>query len=155
LWAKLGAKHMSEDETDVDSKGNKLHPPRWWIIKCLWQSSKLRKFLHKLDRHYRGDYASPIRYGKKGKSGGNPPRLRLKNKVNPKEKLGDVPVGLWRNCYSKKFLALLKPSELRKLQMIDEDFDFTLPEDPPTDGEDDSTDSSEEEEVDEMMGGDD
>ncbi len=152
LWERLRAAHMSEDETDVDAKANKLHPPRWWIIKSTWQSRHLRKYFRKLDQHYRADWASPIRYGKKGKTGGNPPRLRLKNKVNPKEKLGEVPVGLWRNCYRKKFLRTLKPSELRRLRIVDEDFDFTLPEEPPTGGEDSSSESSDEHEVDEMMG---
>ncbi|TFK82794.1 hypothetical protein K466DRAFT_437721, partial [Polyporus arcularius HHB13444] len=126
LWDLLAACHMSADETDADSKLEKAYPPRWWIIRAFWQGKALRKFFRKLDRHYRLDWASPVRYGKKGKSGGNPPRLRMKNKNNPKVDLREVPVGLWRNCYNSAFLATLRPDELRRLQIIDKDFDFTL-----------------------------
>ena len=151
LWAKLAACHMSEDETDADVDGKKSHPPRWWIVESLWPSRKLRRYFRKLDKHYRADYSNPIRYGKRGKSGGNPPRERVKCKTNPKVKLGEVPVGLWRNCYSKAFLKTLKPGDLKRMRIIDEDFDFKLPEEPPKEVGDDCSDSSDEEEVVEMM----
>ncbi len=105
--------------------------------------------MRKLDVHYNNDWASPKVFGKTGKTGGNPPRVRVKG---TKVEEGSVPVGIWRNCYSKKWLAKQKPSEIRRLRIIDSDFDFTLPEEP-SGYMDDITDSSEDE-VEEMMDGD-
>ncbi len=124
--------NMSADEADVDKNGVKLYPPQYTIIENFWPSEKFTGLMRGFDKHHRADWAAPQRYGKKGKTGGNPPRLRhegkgKKRKVAP----GVAPIGLWRNCYNTAWLDTLDEEDLEKLQIIDEDFDLTLPEEPP------------------------
>ncbi len=136
MWDKLEPAHMSGDETDGEEK---RHPPRWSIIRAGWMSKKLRRCLRKLDRHYKADWENPKRYGKKRRTGGNPPRHRVESK-NPKVQDGWAPTGLWRNCYSRRWLATLKPWDIERLQVIDADFDFSLPEEPPRHADDEDSD---------------
>ncbi|TFK82419.1 hypothetical protein K466DRAFT_500380 [Polyporus arcularius HHB13444] len=136
LWDQLEPAHMSGDETDGEEK---RHPPRWSITRAGWMSKKMRKCFRKFDGHYKADWENPKRYGKKRRTGRNPPRHRVEPK-HPKVEDGPAPTGLWRNCYSRRWLASLKPWDIERLQIVDADFDFSLPEDPPKHADDEDSD---------------
>ncbi|KAH9909429.1 uncharacterized protein BXZ73DRAFT_59520, partial [Epithele typhae] len=123
LFSMLSPCHMSGDETDGDVK---QHPPVFRIILARWQSVAMRAFLWKLDAIYRADWAAPsvIRT-----TPGNPPRHRVFNQ-HSRVVEGRAPVGLCRNCYDAEWLQSLRPHIRDALQVIDKDYDFTLPDIP-------------------------
>ncbi len=105
---------MSGDETDGPEK---THPPVWHILIATWQSRALREFLWAIDRIYREDWAKP-------RKGGNPPRVRILREGHHEE--GVAPSGLWRNCYDPEWLQQQPPYIIDELEILDEDYDFTL-----------------------------
>ncbi|KAI0715889.1 hypothetical protein C8T65DRAFT_572658, partial [Cerioporus squamosus] len=116
LFRLLEAANMSGDETDGPEK---THPPRWRIKIAKWQSRELRNFLWSLDRMYREDWA-------RRRSGGNPPRERVLQDGEDEDEDGIAPVGLWRNCYDRDWLQAQPAHIVRELEIIDEDYDFSL-----------------------------
>ncbi|TFK79870.1 hypothetical protein K466DRAFT_504858, partial [Polyporus arcularius HHB13444] len=125
FFGKLAASNMSGDETDGPTV---KHPPTYRIIIADWQSVELRAFLWALDAKYVGYWEKPP---KKRRTPGNPVRVR---DVDTREGVtrtlpGVAPVGLWRNCYNDKWLETLADWEIEILEIINEDYDFTL--DPP------------------------
>ena len=114
LFRLLEATNMSGDETDG---AEKTHPPRWRIIIARWQSRELRNFLWSLDRMHREDWA-------RRRTGGNPPRERVLREGYDED--GTAPVGLWRNCYDQAWLQAQPAHVIRELEIVDEDYDFTL-----------------------------
>ncbi|KAJ3006967.1 hypothetical protein NUW54_g3733 [Trametes sanguinea] len=120
LFDRLSANNMSGDETD----GEKVeHAPVYRIILAEWQSDDLRAFLWALDAMY-------IKYWEKPpesrRTKGNAPRTRVL-RGDSRTVPGTAPMGLWRNCYNAAWLAKKKEWEVEALQIIDEDYDFTLP----------------------------
>ncbi|PIL26618.1 hypothetical protein GSI_11312 [Ganoderma sinense ZZ0214-1] len=67
-------------------------------------------------------------------SGGNGPRIH-QDTAPPREADTRAPTGLWRNCYDSVWLVGLKEDQVRRLEMIDKDFDLRLPKDMPSDKE--------------------
>ncbi|OSD01994.1 hypothetical protein PYCCODRAFT_1501532 [Trametes coccinea BRFM310] len=122
LFARLKAEYMSGDETDRDEEGKKIHPPSYTIAEAEWQSRKFKGLMRKLEDWHNEEWRNPTIDG--DYKGGNGPRLRHRS-----GKIVSVPAprGLWRNCYSKKWKAKLKPHQVQALEMIDDDYDFTLP----------------------------
>lgn len=120
LLRKFRPVHMSGDETDGPKK---LHHPVFRIVEARWQSLELKLFLRILDRLYREHWAEPI--GERATSG-NPPRER-REAPDAKVVDGVAPIGLWRNCYDRDWLNSLKPHVRASLQVIDDDYDFSLP----------------------------
>ncbi|KAL7279730.1 hypothetical protein ACG7TL_006137 [Trametes sanguinea] len=113
---------MSGDETDRDEKKKKLHPALYTVVEAEWQSKKHKRLMRKLEEWHNEDWKNPTIKG--DYKGGNGPRLR---KYTGKTVSVPAPKGLWRNCYSKRWKAKLKPHQLQALEMIDQDYDFTLP----------------------------
>ncbi|RPD70237.1 hypothetical protein L226DRAFT_470548 [Lentinus tigrinus ALCF2SS1-7] len=122
LFARMVACNMSGDETDGDEV---KHPPSYRIVIAEWQSLELRLFLWALDAKYIGHWEKPP---KQRRSRGNPPRtrdVRDESKTVP----GIAPCRLWRNCYNSEWLEKLEDWEIELLEIVNEDYDFTL--DPP------------------------
>lgn len=111
--------NMSGDETDGPVK---KHPPTFRIVIARWQSPQLRNFLWSLDTIYREDWANPVH---RRASVGNPPRLRVL-RDNGHDEDGVAPAGLWRNCYDERWLQGLRVNARTELEVMDEDYDFTL-----------------------------
>lgn len=121
LFSLLRPVHMSGDETDGPVK---THPPTFRIIEARWQSFAFKTFLRTLDALYRERWAHPV--GDRA-TPGNPPRSRIERPESGRDEDGVAPVGLWRNCYDKEWLNALRPHVREALQIIDADYDFTLP----------------------------
>ncbi|KAI9060537.1 hypothetical protein FKP32DRAFT_1577556, partial [Trametes sanguinea] len=120
LLSMLRPVHMSGDETDGPTK---THPPTFRIVEARWQSLTLKLFLRALDDLYREMWAKPV--GDRATSG-NPPRIRVQRPGGRVEE-GIAPIGLWRNCYDRDWLKSLRPHVRESLNIIDEDYNFTLP----------------------------
>ena len=118
LFKRLRPCHMSGDETDGDVK---VHPPTYRIVETRWQSLELKTFLRALDTMYREKWAAPP-IGRA--TSGNAPRFRIE--AGSRIEDGVAPIGLWRNCYDKAWLASLKPHVLQSLKVRDEDYNFSL-----------------------------
>ena len=58
-------------------------------------------------------------------AGGNTPRERLEL-ADGETVDSPAPKGLWRNCYNPAWLKGLKPYQYEALQIIDEDYEFSL-----------------------------
>ncbi|TFK81047.1 hypothetical protein K466DRAFT_502838, partial [Polyporus arcularius HHB13444] len=127
LFSKMTAANMSGDETDGPEV---THPPVYRIIIADWQSLELRTFLWTLDAKYLAYWAKPPT---RRRTGGNPARHRVK-RDNSKTISGVAPIGLWRNCYNDDWLDTLQDWEIELLEIVDEDYDFTLDPPPPTSG---------------------
>ncbi|KAL1941491.1 hypothetical protein VTO73DRAFT_6930 [Trametes versicolor] len=125
LFCILRPIHMSGDETDGDEK---THPPTFCIVEARWQSLAFKLFLRMLDALYRELWAQPI--GDRA-TPGNPPRIRVE-RADPRVEDGVAPIGLWRNCYDSDWLKSLRPHVRESLNIIDKDYDFTLPKLKPT-----------------------
>ncbi|KAH9896048.1 hypothetical protein C8Q73DRAFT_628939, partial [Cubamyces lactineus] len=123
LFARLKAEHMSGDETDRDEGGKKIHPPSFTVTEAEWPSKKYKGLMRKLGQWQNEDWKNPTLDG--DYKGGSGPRQRH---YVGKIVSAPAPKGLWRNCYSKRWKAKLKPHQLRALEMVDEDYDFTLPD---------------------------
>ncbi|KAI0351493.1 hypothetical protein OH77DRAFT_1461862 [Trametes cingulata] len=121
LFSRMGPLHMSDDETDGEEV---QHSPIYRIIIAAWQSEALRNFLWVLDRLWRMYWAKPENQRRKP---GNHPRVRLL-RPDSKVELGEAPPGLWRNCYDEAWLKTLRPYERERLGIIDQDYDFTIPQ---------------------------
>ncbi|KAI0055232.1 hypothetical protein BV25DRAFT_1815909, partial [Artomyces pyxidatus] len=121
VMAKLTRQAMSGDETDPETPG----PPKGFRSRPIdWRSDALVNFLHTLDDIYRANWRSPV--GKRA-TGGNPPRLRFHTgNLDPVQ--GIAPPGLERNFYNPAFIASLRSWQLRDLQIVDKDYDFSIPE---------------------------
>ncbi|KAJ8454816.1 hypothetical protein ONZ51_g12806 [Trametes cubensis] len=119
LFTRLSPDNMSDDETDRPP----FHRPRTYrIIESRWQSLALKTFLRGLDALYRQgwDRSRPrVRFA------GAPPRVRIPQEGGP-EADGLAPTGLWRNCYDKDWLRTLDADQRNTLEVIDDDYDFSL-----------------------------
>lgn len=119
LLNKLMPVHVSPDEPAVPGVG--MDCRTYHIIEALWQSRPYKTFMRGIDG---------LRNAKRAREdkGGNRPRQRLElrepNTVNSK-----APKGLWRNCYDADWLTHLKtltPHLYNALEVIEEDYDFSL-----------------------------
>ncbi|KAI0055836.1 hypothetical protein BV25DRAFT_1815066, partial [Artomyces pyxidatus] len=120
----LKRQDMSADETDPENPTGKKAPKTFRSIPLEWRSPAFVAFLHKLDDIYRDNWRHPT---DKRATSGNPPRHRVHPNINFQE--GIPHSGLPRNCYHPEFLASLRPWQLRNLDIIDEDYDFAIPDD--------------------------
>ena len=114
---------MSGDETD----GEKTPDSNYRIIVSKWQSQELRNFLWTIDARYRHDWEHPTH---RRAMGGNRPRTRVLRPGYSED--GIAPIGLWKNCYDNDWLAEQPPYVVRELEIIDEDYNFSLPADEPS-----------------------
>lgn len=119
LFENMENAHMSDDEPDEDHNGDRSFPSRFHSYRPDWRSAELGTFLHTIDTH------TPVLWGRpKGRRAtpGNPPRQRyeMENMVRP----GEVPVGLWKNCYDAAWLSRQRPHIVRNLEIIDSDYDL-------------------------------
>ncbi|KAI0710494.1 hypothetical protein C8Q76DRAFT_623967, partial [Earliella scabrosa] len=115
LFRLLEPVNMSGDEREGPKTA---FPHIYRIIVSSWQSQELRNFLWALDTMYRQDF------GTRG-LGGNPPRQRVLREGTEEED-GVAPIGLWRNCYNPAWLKKQPPHIIRELEIVDEDYDFSL-----------------------------
>ncbi|KAI0324605.1 hypothetical protein GY45DRAFT_1262515 [Cubamyces sp. BRFM 1775] len=121
IFSVLEAAHMSGDETDGPKK---KHPPVFRIIIANWQSQELINFLRMLDAMYREDWENPKH---RRAMGGNPPRVRVMPPPGEGGKVsGLAPVGLPRNFYNREWLDSLPAYARKELEIIDEDYDFSI-----------------------------
>ncbi|KAL7280905.1 hypothetical protein ACG7TL_005849 [Trametes sanguinea] len=121
MFSVLEAAHMSADETDGPEK---KHPPMFQIVAARWQSQQLKDFLWKLDIMYREDWAKPRH---RRAMAGNAPRVRiLPQQGEGTSEVGIVPFGLPRNFYDGAWLATLPPYAREELDIIDEEYDFSI-----------------------------
>ncbi|KAI9059318.1 hypothetical protein FKP32DRAFT_1580073, partial [Trametes sanguinea] len=119
LLSKLQPRHMSGDE--ATSASDRL-AGIFTIIEAAWQSEQLKFFLRRLDVLYAVEYLKPS----KGRlRSGKPPRQRI---AKPTSRQADspAPIGLWRNCYDEAWLARQRRHFIKGLEIIDEDYDFSL-----------------------------
>ncbi|PIL31027.1 hypothetical protein GSI_05721 [Ganoderma sinense ZZ0214-1] len=116
--------NMSGDETD----GEKTTDSDYRIITSRWQSQELRNFLWTIDAHYRQDWANPTH---RRAMGGNRPRTRVLRQDGRSEG-GIAPIGLWRNCYDQEWLDDQPAYIIRELEVVDEDYDFSIVTPAPT-----------------------
>ncbi|OSD03003.1 hypothetical protein PYCCODRAFT_1467311 [Trametes coccinea BRFM310] len=119
LFDRLSASNMSGDETDGDKV---MHAPVYRIIHAEWQSEALRAFLWAVDAEYIAHWESPPN---SRRTKGNMPRKRVL-RPNSQTVSGTAPMGLWRNCYNPQWLAKKKEWQVEALQIIDEDYDFSI-----------------------------
>ncbi|RDX44262.1 hypothetical protein OH76DRAFT_1359904 [Lentinus brumalis] len=126
LLDKMKPRHMSGDEPEFEVSNDErvTHPRIFFIIDAFWQSGPLVKLLRSLDAWNVQDYCQSIG---DNLPGGNPPRKRVEL-ATPKVVNSRAPKGLWRNCYNDAWLDTLKPHEIRKLCIINKDYDFKLPD---------------------------
>ncbi|CDO76818.1 hypothetical protein BN946_scf185033.g15 [Trametes cinnabarina] len=114
LLDKLLPQNMSSDETDDPKSAHK----RYRIIDAQWQSTAIKAFLRRLDGIY-------LEYCATRGGGGSRPRERV---LAPNRKSEDshAPEGLWRNCYDPAWLASRQAYQIRRLRIIDSDYDFSI-----------------------------
>ncbi|TFK79510.1 hypothetical protein K466DRAFT_505415, partial [Polyporus arcularius HHB13444] len=117
LFSKLLIVHMSGDE--ADGPEGRL-ASLYIIIEAEWQSEAIKIFFRTLDRRYIEDWVR----GQRNRGGRGPRRRIAKDGAEVMDT--DAPKGLWRNCYSDAWLALQPPYTVRDLEIINEDYDFTL-----------------------------
>ncbi|KAI0709156.1 hypothetical protein C8Q76DRAFT_626546, partial [Earliella scabrosa] len=114
LLSKLEPGHVSPDEPAVPGDPSCR---TFFILEAEWQSQEYKAFM-------RGGLDKMLKAARKS-SGGNQPRERLE-RPEPKVVNSRAPRGLWRNCYSQAWLQKLMPHQHHALQIIDEDYDFSL-----------------------------
>ena len=131
LFLNLSGVHMSADETDHDETGKQGCPTTYTITRAAWMSSALRRVCWELDQEHIESRKTTI--GDQG-SGGNGPHIR-QDAVPPREAETRAPVRLWRNCYDSAWLTCLKEDQVRRLDIVNEDFDLRLPKDMPSSDE--------------------
>ncbi|KAI0675880.1 hypothetical protein C8Q78DRAFT_963590, partial [Trametes maxima] len=120
LFNLLSVSSMSGDESD----GTNLCGERTYrIVNARWQSASLRKFLRTLDALHREACLAP----KQRLGRWTYPIIRLETS-GAQEEDGTPPVGLWRNCYDPAWLESLDVDRHYTLQIIDEDYDFAVPQ---------------------------
>lgn len=122
LFDKLKPAHMSGDETDGEQK---VHPPVFRQIDAAYMSKELQALFHRLDDIYRDDWANPG--GGIRATSGNPPRTRLPSRGNFVNSI--APKGLAKNCYDPTWLKKLKRHQIVNLQVLNKEWDLTIPED--------------------------
>ena len=116
---------MSGDEAVVESStdNRQAHPRVFFIVEAAWQSEPFKRFVRTLDEWNIEDWRQKV-----GDilPGGNSPRRRVAL-ATPRVVNSPAPIGLWRNCYDPGWLKKLKGHVRERLQIIDEDYDFSLP----------------------------
>lgn len=123
LFDHLEAKHLSGDETEVDSNGKRVYPIVYRKIDAEWQSKELRLFFERLDQQYREDSANPV--GKRA-TPGKPPRVILPSQGNSVD--SPAPSGLPRNCYNIAWLKKLKKYQVTALKIVNVKHDLSVPD---------------------------
>ncbi|PIL33266.1 hypothetical protein GSI_04716 [Ganoderma sinense ZZ0214-1] len=124
IFVNLRGAHMSADETDRDENDKKKYPVTFSIIRAAWMSFAFRRLCRELDKEHIKNRGVLI--GDQG-SGGSGPRVR-EDTTPAQEADTRAPVGLWRDCYDSAWLAGLKNDQIRRLNIIDEDFGLALPQ---------------------------
>ena len=123
LFVNLSGAHMSTDDTDFEEDGAKKHPATFTITRAAWMSAAFRRLCRQLDTENIQNREPVI--GDQG-SGGNGPRARS-DATPPREADTRAPTGLWRDCYYSVWLKCLKEDQLRRLDVINDDFGLSLP----------------------------
>ncbi len=124
LFEMLQPCHMSGDEAVVAEEDDRqLLPHVFHIVEAAWQSKEFKVFVRTLD-----DWNIEDQRQKTGESqsGGNCPRRRIE-KADPSVVNSRAPIGLWRNCYDEEWLRSLKPHVRERLNIIPDDYNFSLP----------------------------
>lgn len=120
---------MSGDEEVVTENSNgtktrkQAHPRKYHIVDATWQSREFAKCSRTLDQWNIQDWEQSVG-GRLPRGSGPRERIAL---ANPCVVNSAAPRGLWRNCYSKKWLKKQKPYACKQMKIINEDFDFSLP----------------------------
>lgn len=116
LLNRLKPVHVSPDEPAVPSVGVECRT--YHIKEALWQSRGYKTFMRGIDK---------IRIAKRAKddTGGNAPCQRIELRV-PTTVNSKAPKGLWRNCYDEDWLRGLRLHEYNGLEIIDDDYEFSL-----------------------------
>ncbi|KAI0688934.1 hypothetical protein C8Q76DRAFT_598459, partial [Earliella scabrosa] len=124
LFDMLAGRHMSGDEAVVKGveDDRQQHPRSYHIVEAAWQSDEFKAFVRMLDEWHIEDWQ--LKVGDR-LQGGNTPRVRIAL-AKPRVINSPAPTGLWRNCYNPGWLRSLKEHVREQLQIIDEDYDFTL-----------------------------
>ena len=129
---------------ETSDEDRRVHPQVYQIVEAAWQSREFKTFARDLEVWNIDDW----RLDNGGRlPGGSSPRKRIALE-KPRIVDSKAPVGLWRNCYNPRWLKRLKGPQKQGLHIIDEDFDFTLPDYTPAaafDGDYQFSDSQEEE----------
>ncbi|CDO75812.1 hypothetical protein BN946_scf184951.g10 [Trametes cinnabarina] len=114
LLDKLLPQHMSGDETDDPKSAHK----RYRIVEAQWQSAALKDFLRHLDKMY-------LEHCVTRGGGGSRPRERI-HSSDPKVADSPAPDGLWRNCYDNAWLASRPAHQIRRMRIVNSDYDFSV-----------------------------
>ncbi|RDX40593.1 hypothetical protein OH76DRAFT_1366006, partial [Lentinus brumalis] len=128
LLSKMRPVNHSEDETDAEGSRRRSAANRFYRRDSRWMSTQLRTFLHRVDAVGKDDWE---RSPEKRSAGGNVPRTRV-DRFPALSTDGTAAVGLWKNCYNQTYLSKLKPHLIRRLEIIDSDYDFRIKGDQPT-----------------------
>ncbi|KAI1782407.1 hypothetical protein LXA43DRAFT_905891 [Ganoderma leucocontextum] len=162
LFNMLKPCHMSADEAEVEDEHDdrQKHPRVYIIVDAAWQSRVFKTFVRTLELWNIADWRQSV---KTRLPSGNAPRTRVEKGVT---RMVDskAPEGLWRNCYSKAWLDSLPGHVRARLNIINSDYDFSLPtyqkpayidpKDFPVPEEEDEAAEEEEEDSEHAVGGD-
>uniref|UniRef100_A0A5K1JYU2 Thiol-transferase Tc52 n=1 Tax=Ganoderma boninense TaxID=34458 RepID=A0A5K1JYU2_9APHY len=119
MFTKLAPVHMSGDEAESEEARRK---GMYVIIEAEWQSKDFKNFVRSLDERYLDDWDKGVGNRKRGR----PPRQRYTAVSKPYVVDSVAPVGLWRNCYDLTWLHKQPAWIIRELDIIDEDYNFTI-----------------------------
>ena len=119
----MSGAHMSTDETNYNEKGSKKHPMTYTITRASWMSATLRKVCHKVDQENIKNW--DLGTGAVS-TGGNGPCTRHDMTPPCKADMA-APKGLWCNYYCSMWLTGLKHDQIHRLNIINEDFNLTIP----------------------------
>ena len=117
---------MSGDEAvmETSEEDRRVHPQVYHIVEAAWQSREFKTFARDLEVWNIDDWRLT---GGGRLPGGSSPRKRIALE-KPRVVNSRAPRGLWRNCYNSQWLKKLSNPQRQLLNIVDEDFDFTLPE---------------------------
>ena len=116
----VGTRGISSDENDYSQ-----NPEVFWCVSPSWHSSEMEMFMYRLDEIYYAKKTTNV--GRRRRPGGRPQRQRLhSDKVNHDV---SVPKGLPWNCYDETWVNILSWFIAGKLEIRDEWYDFSIPDD--------------------------
>ena len=117
LLEAIGVQGMSSDESDYG--GREVVYGR---ILPEWRSQELQDFLWRLDDVQDEVSKRPVGNRRHGPQRGRR-RLRTNLKIN---KASTAPPNLPRNCYRPSWLKVLRTYQLRQLNIVDDNYDFSI-----------------------------